>query len=123
MKKEYTIAIVEDDAPLRNAIDGLLRSSGFKTSLHASALSFLRNISADTDLLITDVKMPVMNGLELQSKLIELGKPLPVIVITALLDDEITRQAFGLGAVACLAKPFDESALLSAIDFALNGKR
>ncbi len=114
---------MEDDAPLRDAIDNLLKSSGFKTKLFASAQNFLEEfleeISADIDLLITDIQMPGMTGLELQARLLANGRALPVIAITALLDDRIIRQSLDHGAIACLLKPFDEATLIGAINIAL----
>jgi len=120
MSLSKTIAIVEDDTSLREAIDNLLRSSGFETSLFASALDFLNNSNLDADLLLTDVRMPGMTGLELQEQLVSQGSKLPVIVITALLDPMISKRAFDLGAVACLLKPVDEETLMGAIQSALN---
>lgn len=120
MSPSKTIAIVEDDTSLREAIDNLLRSSGFDTSLFASALDFLNNSDLEADLLLTDVRMPGMTGLELQEELISRGSNLPVIVITALLDPMISKRAFDLGAVACLLKPVDEETLMGAIKSALD---
>jgi FixJ family two-component response regulator len=119
LKNEYTIAIVEDDAPLRDGINNLLRSSGFKTNLFESAEAFLIASPTSADILITDVQMPGITGLGLQSILLGRGEALPSIVITAILDDDITSRALDLGAIACLLKPFDEAALLGAIGVAL----
>jgi FixJ family two-component response regulator len=110
---------VEDDAPLRDAINNLLRSSGFETSLFESAEAFLMALPMNADILITDVQMPGMTGLEIQSILLGRGEGLPFIVITAILDDDITSRALDCGAIACLLKPFDEAALLCAIGVAL----
>lgn len=120
MSLSKKIAIVEDDTSLREAIDNLLRSSGFDTSLFASAIDFLNNSDLDADLLLTDVKMPGMTGLELQEELVSRGSTLPVVVITALLDPMISKRAFDLGAVACLLKPVDEETLMGAIQSALD---
>jgi FixJ family two-component response regulator len=119
LKNEHTIAIVEDDAPLRDAINNLLKSSGFETNLFESAEAFLIALPTSADILITDVQMPGITGLELQSMLLARGEALPVIVITALLDDDTTSRALDCGAIACLLKPFDEAVLLSAIGVAL----
>ncbi len=119
LKDERTIAIVEDDAPLRDALNNLLGSYGFETSLFDSAEAFLAALPAKVDILITDVQMPGMTGLELASVLSARGKAPAVIVTTAILDDEITRRALDCGAIACLLKPFDDAALLDAIGLAL----
>jgi FixJ family two-component response regulator len=119
LKNEHTIAIVEDDAPLRDAINNLLKSYGFETNLFESAGAFLIRLPTSADILITDVQMPGISGLELQSMLLARGEALPVIMITALLDDDVTSRARDCGAIACLLKPFDEAALLGAIGVAL----
>jgi FixJ family two-component response regulator len=119
LKNEHTIAIVEDDAPLRDAINNLLKSSGFETSLFESAEAFLITLPTSADILITDIQMPGISGLELQSMLLARGEVLPVIVITALLDADITSRALDCGAIACLLKPFDEAVLLGAIGVTL----
>jgi two-component system response regulator FixJ len=123
MCSSKTIAIVEDDDSLREAIDNLLRASGFITILYPSAHDFLNSSAPECDLLLTDVKMPGMTGLELQEELIARGSTLPVIVITALLDPMISKMAFDLGAVACLLKPVGEKTLMGAIQSAFDRHR
>ena len=119
MTKPTTIAIVEDDEPLRDAISNLLRSSGMKTQLYTSALDYLQSGESESDLVITDMAMPGMTGLQLQEAMISRRDPRPIIVITALVDAAVTRRAGELGAIACLLKPVDEATLMKAIDAAL----
>jgi FixJ family two-component response regulator len=73
----------------------------------------------DTDCLIVDVRMPGMNGLELQRQLTAANCPIPLIFITAHGDEEACAQALRMGAVAFLDKPFSDEVLLSAVESAL----
>ena len=119
MTKPTIVAIVEDDAPLRDAISNLLRSSGIKTQLYISAIDYLESGESESDLIITDMAMPGMSGLQLQEAMISRKDARPVIIITALVDAAVTRRARELGAIACLLKPVDEATLMQAIDAAL----
>lgn len=119
MTKTTTIAIVEDDAPLRDAISNLLRSSGIKTQLYSSAINYLQSGESESDIIITDMAMPGMTGIQLQEAMISRRDPRPIIVITALVDAAVTRKAGELGAIACLLKPVDEATLMKAINAAL----
>ena len=102
------ISIVDDDDTVRAATESLVRSLGFKTHTFASAESFLRSSSPqETRCLILDVQMPNMSGIELQTRLSELGFEIPIIFITAYPDEAVRRRAMEAGAVAFLLKPFD----------------
>jgi FixJ family two-component response regulator len=115
------IAIVDDDAPLRDAIDNLLRSLGYVSARYASAEAFLESPdAADAAVLLIDVHMPGMSGLELQRTLRKRGDTRPVIVITALLEEEVSTQALKDGALACLRKPFEDDQLVRSIELALS---
>jgi len=122
MKLSTTIAIVEDDAPLREAIGNLLRSSGISTQLYASAIDYLQSGETDADIIITDMAMPGMTGLQLKEAMVSRNDCRPIIVITALVDIAVTRRAAELGAIACLLKPVDEATLMKAIDAALGSR-
>jgi len=114
------IAIVDDDDSLRKSLDNLLRSVGFRTQGFSSAEAFLSSQHVhDTACLILDVRMPGMNGLELQRQLGAANWPIPIIFITAHADDNARAQALAAGAVDFLYKPFHEEELLNAIDTAL----
>jgi FixJ family two-component response regulator len=114
------IAIVDDDDSLRKSLDNLLRSVGFRTQGFSSAEGFLSsNHIPDTTCLILDVRMPGMNGLELQRQLGAANWPIPIIFVTAHVDDDARARALAAGAVDFLYKPFHEEALLNAIDTAL----
>jgi len=119
------ISVVDDDESVRESLQALVRSVGFGVMVFASAEEFLTSGRlADTDCLILDVRMPGMNGLELQRHLAANNFAIPIIFITAHGDDESRKRALANGAADYLFKPFSEEALLNAIDAALksNGK-
>jgi FixJ family two-component response regulator len=114
------ISIVDDDDALRNSLDDLIRSIGFRTQGFPSAEAFLSsNQARDTACLILDVRMPGMNGLDLQRQIIAASWRIPIIFITSHSDDVARERALKVGAVAFLYKPFREEELLNAIDAAL----
>ena len=117
------ISVVDDDDSVRESLSGLIRSVGFGVMVFASAEEFLTSDRLpDTDCLILDVRMPGMNGLELQRRLATNHSAIPIIFITAHGDEETRVRALNGGAVEYLLKPFSEEALLSAIDAALKSK-
>jgi FixJ family two-component response regulator len=112
------IAVVDDEAALRQAIRSLLRSAGFNAQCFASAAELLRADSVKrAACLILDVHLPGMSGLELQQLLVAQGARIPVIFITGQDDANGSLQARALqaGAVAFLRKPFLEEDLLHAL--------
>jgi FixJ family two-component response regulator len=114
------IAIVDDDDALRNSLDNLLRSVGFRVQGFSSAETFLQaNQAHETACLILDVRMAGMNGLELQRQMVAAHWQIPIIFITSHVDDEAQARALDAGAVAFLYKPCREEDLLQAIDAAL----
>jgi FixJ family two-component response regulator len=116
------ISIVDDDDSLRNSLDNLIRSVGFRTQGFSSAEAFLNSSQAhDTSCLILDVRMPGMSGIELQHQMLSSNWCVPIIFITSHADDEARGRALDAGAVDFLYKPFREEELLHAIDAALNG--
>jgi FixJ family two-component response regulator len=113
------ISIVDDDEALRNSLDDLVQSIGFRTQGFPSAEAFLNSSQArDTACLILDVRMPGMNGLDLQRRIVVTGWRIPIIFITSHADDNARARALEAGAVAFLHKPFREEELLRAIDAA-----
>ena len=114
------ISVVDDDDSVRESLGGLIRSLGFAVKAFASAEEILTSDRLpDTDCLILDVRMPSMNGLELQRQLAASHISIPVIFITAHGDEETRVRALNGGAVDYLLKPFSEEALLNAINTAL----
>jgi FixJ family two-component response regulator len=117
------ISVVDDDASVRESLRCLIRSAGFLLEVFASAEEFLKSDHLhNTRCLILDVRMPGMNGLELQRWLAASHHQIPVIFITAHGDEAARSQALKGGAVDYLFKPFSEEALFHAIHAALNSK-
>jgi FixJ family two-component response regulator len=114
------ISIVDDDDSLRNSLNNLIRSVGFRVQGFPSAETFLNSTQLhDTACLILDVRMPGMNGLDLQRQLVASNCRIPIIFITSQGDGDAQARALEAGAVDFLYKPFREEALLKAIDSAL----
>lgn len=117
MHSGYPIFIVEDDQSVRDALGLLLGMDGHPVTLFADAESFLKAYRPDwCGCLLIDIRMPGMNGLALQKRLLETGCKIPVIVMTAHGDVESSREAFRAHAVDFLEKPIDHAKLMKAID-------
>src|SRR5215813_14110045 len=115
------ISVVDDDASVRESLQCLIRSFGFAVEVFASAEEFLNSSHLpNTRCMILDVRMPGMNGLELQRLVAASHREVQVIFITAHGDGAARSQALKDGAVDYLFKPFREEALLHAIHAALN---
>jgi FixJ family two-component response regulator len=114
------ISIVDDDDSLRDSLNNLIRSVGFRAQGFASAEEFLNSSYLhDTQCLILDVRMPGMSGLDLQRHLVSANSRIPIVFITSHADDGAEARALQAGAVAFLYKPCREETLLKAIDSAL----
>jgi FixJ family two-component response regulator len=114
------ISIVDDDESNREAVSTLLKSAGFTVETFASAEDFLNSTHRHhTGCLILDLRMPGMNGLDLQQRLAAARSRIPIIFVTADADEAARTQAFQAGAIDFLPKPFREEALLQAVQVAL----
>jgi len=114
------LSIIDDDESVRESLPDLLREFGFAARAFSSAEEFLSSDSVgQTKCLILDVAMPGMTGLDLQKELRRRGQEIPVIFITAQKDDAIRQQALKQGAVNFLYKPFSDTALLEALNAAV----
>jgi FixJ family two-component response regulator len=119
-KSRLTIAVVDDDTSIRAAADSLLRSRGYAVFTFESAAEFLRSAELDaTACVITDVRMPVMGGIELQAILRGQGSTVPFIFITAFPESVVRTQAMNGGATCFLTKPFDAPTLIKYVEIAL----
>jgi len=117
------ISIVDDDDSSRKAIANFVRSLGYVAASFASAEAFLRSDRLhDTDCLITDLQMPGLSGIGLQSALIAQGNKTPMIFVTAFGEEGARRRALEAGAVAFLNKPFDEGRLIEHLHSVLQGR-
>jgi FixJ family two-component response regulator len=120
MSPASLIAVVDDDASIRQSLHGLLQSIGFAVETFASAQAYLDSGHlTSTDCLILDVRMPGMRGPDLQRELARRGLDVPIVFITAHGDEDIRPRVLSEGAIACLLKPFTEEALLKAIRTAI----
>lgn len=115
-----TVFIIDDDAAVRDALGLSLGVRGYRTAIFADAESFLQAYQSDwRGCILIDIRMPGMDGLALQKRLLELGCALPVIVMTGHGDVGSAREAFKSRALDFLEKPLDQSKLIAAIDDAL----
>jgi two-component system, LuxR family, response regulator FixJ len=118
--KQDMIAIVDDDESIRDATKSLLRSVGHKVETFASAETFLDlGTLTETECIVLDIRMPGMDGLELQRRLNASDENIPIIFVTAH-DDATSRQsAFEGGAIDVLNKPFQADTLVAIVQIAL----
>jgi two-component system, LuxR family, response regulator FixJ len=110
------IYVVDDDPALRDSLSTLLRVAGYETETFESAKAFLANGGATSrGCVIADVRMPDMDGLELQEELVRRGASLSVIIVTGHADVPLAVRAMKAGAIDFLEKPFDADALLESV--------
>ena len=118
------VAVVDDDESVREALQSLLRSVGYRAEAFDSAEEFLLSGRLpEMDCLILDVKMPGMSGMALQEGLERIKPPLPTVFLTAHADEATRRQAMQQGAVSLLRKPCSDEDLLNAVRLALEVNR
>ena len=117
---EQLVSVVEDDRFLRESMGRLMRSLGYTVEAFPSAADFLASPRlAETACLIADVHMPAMSGIELHRHLIDAGRAIPTILMTAYPNDADRARAMGDGVVCYLRKPIDEQSLLPCLRAAL----
>lgn len=115
-----TVHVVDDDAAIRESLSFLLETAGLKTRLYESGPALLaRGGTLEPGCIITDVRMPEMNGLDLVERLKEADVRLPVIVLTGHADVAMAVEAMKAGVIEFLEKPFSDEALLRAVDTAM----
>jgi FixJ family two-component response regulator len=118
--KGKLVSVVDDDESVRESLPDLLRSFGFDVVAYPSAEEFLASDGPDrTACLVLDVAMPGMSGLELQLELARQKRDIPIVFITSHPNGMVKPLVLQRGAVACLSKPFSESAILDAVNAAL----
>ncbi len=120
METTPVVHIVDDDISVRKSLERLLRSAGLEAKTYASAQDFLSaNLPDRPGCLVLDLKMPGINGLELQEKLRDLHRSTPIIFVTGYGKVPESVKAMKAGAVDFLEKPYEEKTLLAAIDRAI----
>jgi FixJ family two-component response regulator len=115
------VLLVDDDTRVRESLKGLFGSAGIETLSFDSGEALLRsNVLATSSCLITDVRMPGMDGWELQGLVSKIHPHVLIIFISAFQDSREVERAFALGAFALLHKPFDGEDLLRIVEAALS---
>jgi FixJ family two-component response regulator len=118
--KRPLICVIDDDESVRESLPDLIKELGFAVRAFSSAEEFLASDApALAKCLVLDVAMPGMSGPELQRELKRLGHDIPIVFITAHTNDGIRPRVLKQGAVACLFKPFSDTALREALGTAL----
>lgn len=119
-----TVFVIDDDASVRTAIQGMLKSVGLRSETFGTPQDFLRSKRVDgPSCLVLDVRLPGISGLDLQRELNEAGIRIPIIFITGHGDIPMSVKAMKSGAVEFLTKPFRSQDLLDAIHQALDRDR
>ncbi len=122
MASETNVYVVDDDGAMRDSLDFLLGAAGFSVQVFDSASSFLDAVpSGQTGCLVTDVRMPGMDGIELLKRLKKENAALCVVVVTGHGDVPLAVEAMKLGAADFVEKPFEDERLIDAIRAALAG--
>ncbi|WP_426408524.1 response regulator FixJ [Bradyrhizobium ganzhouense] len=123
MGDKTIICVIDDDAAMRDSLAFLLDVNGYRPQVYETADAFLASVSAARrTCVISDIRMPGMNGIELVRKLKGDGSPCPVILITGHGDVALAVEAMKAGAVDFIEKPFDDTALLESIRAALEAR-
>ncbi len=118
------VFVVDDDVSVREALESLVRSAGFEVETFASAQDFLDHRKADKpSCLVLDVRLPGLSGLDLQKRIIEANREIPIVFITGHGDVPTSVRAMKAGAVEFLTKPFSDQDLLDAIGQAIQRDR
>jgi two-component system response regulator FixJ len=121
MTDSQVVHVIDDDAAVRQSLAFLLSTAGFAVRVHDSAVAFLKVLpEVQAGCVVTDIRMPDMDGLELQRRLHGVKTGFPVIVITGHGDVPLAVEAMKAGAVDFIEKPFEDEVLLSAIRVALS---
>jgi len=121
--RQPLIAIVDDEEPIRRALDRLVRSASFDAETFPSGNEFLDSVTEHRpDCVVLDLHMPNVDGLRVQAWLARSGLNIPVIVLTGWDSPDAHRLAIDGGAFAYFRKPVDGEALLAAIGQAIGGK-
>jgi FixJ family two-component response regulator len=119
-----TVFIIDDDADVRAAIQGLMKSEGLRSEGFATPQQFLSSSHPhNPGCLVLDVRLQGVSGLDFQGKLTQMGLQIPIVFITAHGDIPMTVKAMKSGAVQFLTKPFRDQDLLDAVHEALDRDR
>jgi FixJ family two-component response regulator len=121
---EPVVLVVDDDKSMREALDGLFRSVGFRVSLFGSTSELMRSTLPDVpSCLVLDVRLPGVSGLDFQTDLAAAGIHIPIIFMTGHGDIPMSVQAMKAGAVDFLTKPFRHQEMIHAVNKAIETDR
>ena len=123
MPAEAMVHVIDDDDAARESLAFLLRTASIPARAYASAEQFLDALPVEAGCVVTDIRMPGMTGIELMSRLKQLGVNMPVIVMTGHGDVPLAVEAMKSGASDFLEKPFDDETMLTAVNAALSRHR
>ena len=124
MASSEVVHVIDDDADVRQSLAFLLSTAGIAVRVHESAIAFLQALpTIEGGCIVTDVRMPGMDGIALQRRLKADKSSIPVIVMTGHGDIALAVEAMKAGAVDFIEKPFDDDALIGAIKTALSRGR
>jgi len=122
MPVEGLVYVIDDDPAMRDSLDFLLDAAGLKVRLFESAVSFLEALpELGPGCIVSDVRMPNLDGIELLKRLRETNKSLPIIIMTGHGDIPLAVEAMKLGAIDFIEKPFEDDRLIGTITAALSG--
>lgn len=120
MSLDAHISVVDDDASMRTAVLSLLRSFGLKGLAFESAEAFLASGAlAHSRLIVTDIHMPGMSGIDLKRELDARGSTVPVIIVTAKTDPAVMERALACHPAHVLLKPFDSDDFIARVESTL----
>ena len=123
MNQRSLVCVVDDNESVRESLPDLLQFSGFDVQAFASAEAFLEaSVASATKCLVLDVGLPGMSGPDLQQELTRRGLTIPIVFITAQGDKSLRPRLVARGAAACLFKPFSDTALIDAVNAALDAR-
>lgn len=121
MSHPPTISIIDDDASMRQALGSLVRSLGFADALFGSAEQFIDAGAVQASaVVVSDVQMPGMSGVDLLDRLRREGHTVPMIFVTGFPGQAMRKRAFAAGACCFLSKPFDGDIMIRCIEAALS---
>ena len=114
------LSIIDDDDSMRCAMKSLVTSLGLRVHTFRSAEEFLQSPRVeDTSCLITDLQMPGLSGVELQTLLLSQARHVPIILVTGFPEERMRNRAMEAGALGFLSKPFESQTLIQLIEKAI----
>jgi len=119
MNADLHVAIVDDDEPVRDSLDVLIRASGYATRTYANAADFMQAPKDGMSCILLDVRLPDGDGIDILRQLIDGGAIVPIIIMTGHGDVPMAVKAMRCGAMDFIEKPFEPDELLATIDGAI----